>query len=56
MASETADEPPQQKPARRHDHPRVIAGASNPEVAARGRRAQLEAVVGGRGVGAVRAL
>jgi len=23
-------EPPQQKPARRHDHPRVIAGASNP--------------------------
>jgi len=30
MALETADVPPQQKPARRHDHPRVIAGASNP--------------------------
>jgi len=29
MASETADEPPQQMPARRHDHPRVIVGASN---------------------------
>jgi len=27
MASETAEEPPQQKPARRHDHPRVIVGA-----------------------------
>jgi len=26
----TADTPPQQKPARRHDHPRVIAGAFNP--------------------------
>jgi len=25
-----ADGPPQQKPARRHDHPRVIAGAFNP--------------------------
>jgi len=31
MALETADVPPQQKPARRHDHPRVIAGSSNPE-------------------------
>jgi len=30
MASETADEPPQQKPARRHDHPLVIVGASSP--------------------------
>jgi len=30
MASESSDEPPQQKPARRHDHPRVIVGASNP--------------------------
>jgi len=30
MASETADKPPQQRQARRHDHPRVIAGASNP--------------------------
>jgi len=31
MALETADVPPQQKPARRHDYLRVIAGASNPE-------------------------
>jgi len=31
MASEIADEPPQQKPARRHDDPRVIAGTSKPE-------------------------
>jgi len=30
MASELAEVPPQQKPARRHDHPRVIVGASNP--------------------------
>jgi len=30
MASATADVPPQQKTARRHDHPRVIVGASNP--------------------------
>jgi len=30
MASETADAPPQQKTARRHDQPRVIVGASNP--------------------------
>jgi len=26
MASETADAPPQKKPARGHDHPQVIAG------------------------------
>jgi len=30
MALATADVPPQQKPARRHDYPRFIAGASNP--------------------------
>jgi len=30
MLSATADAPPQQKPARRHDRPRVIVGASNP--------------------------
>jgi len=30
MASENADEPPLQKLARRHDHPRVIVGGSNP--------------------------
>jgi len=30
MASATADAPPQQKLARRHDHPPFIVGASNP--------------------------
>jgi len=30
MASENADEAPLQKLARRHDHPRVIVGGSNP--------------------------
>jgi len=29
MASATADALPPMKPARRHDHPRVIVGASN---------------------------
>jgi len=30
MVLKTADVPPQEKPARMHDHPRVIAGAPNP--------------------------
>jgi len=30
MASKIVDEPPLQKLARRHDHPRVIVGASSP--------------------------
>jgi len=30
MASETAEVPPQQEPARKHDHPRVILGSSKP--------------------------
>jgi len=56
MALETGDVPPQEKLARRHDHPRVFAGASNPEVAAHGRRAHLGGGGGGRGAGAVWAL
>jgi len=48
MALETADVPPQQKPARRHDHPRVIAGASNPK--SRCTRSA-RATRGGRGAG-----
>jgi len=50
MASETAEEPPQQKPARRDDHPRVIAKRVEPsKVAARGRRGQQRAVGGAGG-------
>ena len=49
MASATADAPPQQKLARRHDHPRFIVGASNPgSLCARSPRATR---VGGGGEG-----
>ena len=48
MASETADEPPKQKPARRHDHPRVIAGASSPRKSLRAVAARNSGRWGGR--------
>ena len=52
MASEIADEPPLQKLARRHDHPRVIVGGSNPgSRRARSPRATRGAVGGVRGAG-----
>jgi len=47
MASEIADEPPLQKLARRHDHPRVIVGGSNPG----SRRARSPRATRGGGVG-----
>ena len=51
-----ADAPPQQKQARRHDDPRVIAAASNPgSHGSRSPRA-VRGGGGGRGASAVRAL
>ena len=32
MTSDLADEPPQQKSERRHDHPQVIVGALSPGI------------------------
>jgi len=56
MASDLADEPPQQKPRAGA----ITRGTSwarwTSEVAARGRRTQLGAVGGGWGAGAVRAM
>ena len=57
MELESADVPPQPKPARRHDQPRVIAGASNPgSRCTRSPRATRGGGGGGRGAGAVWAL
>jgi len=47
MASDLSDEPLQQKPASRHDHPRVIVGALNP----RSRCARSPRATRGGGVG-----